>query len=478
LHQWLIVLQAKKLECAAQPPAALPDMLFMAFSMPLPAAANEEANADVQHQDAAWQLSSSIQHAASPGWVKWVAEQLDAELAGKLFQAAIAHANFNAIKLLDSIKPGLAPASVWAALAQAVQQQDTSTLAQLCSLSSAKTCSADLLVAPLLAAIKAGYREGIDQIIGVSGLLQRLTTAHVSGLLLAMLQLDCCRDDLFRKLIALPAARLLPWDAFEVSFNAVIEHQPWQLFALISSLPAQAAQMAFSHLLAAVQVAVRLQDVEAVQQCLALPAVCNSEPDQLRQLLIAALQLRASAFASVKPLFALCRAPAAQRLSSKMIEDVLEAAFDTRNRIWPVLRRLVPLMCQLPQANHMQLSSVIEWLQLALALPSPFVTAALGSWLEQYAVQPGDGSIRASFGSREAAALLVSALPTGASGSLTSLKELCSLECVKRAADASAVVWVLDSTMALRDDAALRCYQADELLLQLPSAAAIPDCSE
>jgi hypothetical protein len=394
------VLQAKKLERATQPPAALQDMLLMAFSMPLPAAAHAAGAAAVRPQNAAWQLCSVVKHAASPDWVNWVAEQLHAELAGKLFQAAAAHANFKAIKLLDSIKPGLAPASVWAALAHAVQQQDINTLAQLCNLSSAKTCDADLLVAPLLAAFKARYREGTDQIVGISGLLQRPTPAHVSGLLLAMLQSDCFRDGLFTKVIALPAARRLPLDRFEAFFNAAIEHQERQLFALMSSMPAQAAQMAFSHPLAAVQVAVRLQDEQLVQQCLALPAVCSAEPGQLRQLLIAVLQLRGNSPSSLKPLEALCRAPAAQGLSSQMIEDALEAAFDTSNMRWSVLRWLVPQMCQLPQAHGMQLSSILGWLQLALALPSPIVTAALGSWLEQVAVQPGNGSIRACFGSR------------------------------------------------------------------------------
>lgn len=80
-----------------------------------------------------------------------------------------------------------------------------------------------------------------------------------------------------------------------------------------------------------------------------------------------------------------------------MIEDVLETAFHIKSRNWAVLQRLVPLMCELPQAHCVQPSSILAWLQLALARPSQQVTAALCSWLDREATQPSIALAMAAF---------------------------------------------------------------------------------
>jgi hypothetical protein len=161
-----------------------------------------------------------------------------------------------------------------------------------------------------------------------------------------------------------------------------------------------------------------------------------------------------------------------------MIEDVLCTAYLAENRVRSVLQWLVPMMCELPQAQGMQLSSVIEWLQIVLARSSePEVTAALCSWVEFNAAQPQPvgAAVGASFGSREAESLLASALPTDTSGSVLSFETMCSLECIRRKADAGAVVRVLDSTLAFgSEDRCSYPAAATALLLQLPAAAHIP----
>jgi hypothetical protein len=114
-----------------------------------------------------------------------------------------------------------------------------------------------------------------------------------------------------------------------------------------------------------------------------------------------------------------------QHLSHEMNEDVLKTAFDTSNRKWVELHWLVPVMCQLPQAHRMQLSSVLEWLQLSLAQAAQPVTHTLCSWMERAAAQQGDAA--GDFGSREAGGLLASAIPTDSGGSLSGLGAVCSL---------------------------------------------------
>jgi hypothetical protein len=470
------VLQADELEAATQPPADLQDMLLMAFNMPMPAATAAVAawlppHAAIAYRSTAAMLCQVIGEAASPAWKQWVKEQLSAQLAGQLFQAAAA-CDLYAFTALDSIKPGLVPATVFAAIGEVVQQKDTKTLKHLCRLSSAKTCDAELLVAPLLAALRAGYSAGVEEIVGIDGLLQRLTAAHVTDLLLAMLQVEHSYG-LFARLVDLPAAQQLPFGSFKALFEAAVQLQEQLLFPFIRGMPAQAAQLKYVEVLAAVQLAVQLQDTGAVQQCLALPAACDPEPDQLRQLFVAVLQLNGRK--RLMPLEALGSRPNIHRLSHEMIEDVLKTAFDTSNRKWVVLQWLVPVMCHLPQAGRMQLSSILEWLQLSLAQPAQAVTTALCNLMERTAAQRGDGP-GPSFGSREAEGLLVSALPTGTGGSLAGLETVCSLECVRHAADGSTVARVLNSIMAFI--VAFRAAghgtaAAIQLLLQLPAAASM-----
>jgi hypothetical protein len=446
------VLQAKQLESATEPPAALQDMLLMAFNMPMPAATAAAVaawllpRAAVAYRSTAARLCQVVWKAESPAWQDWVEEQLDDQLAGQLFHAAAVRGDLDAFKALNRIKPGPVPATVFAAMGEVVQKQDTDMLKHLCSLNSTKTCDAELLVAPLLTALQAGYLAGVRNIVGIDGLLQRPTAAHVSDLLLAMLQAGD-RDALFATMAELPAAQQLPVSSFKAVYEAAVQMQQRQLFALIGSMPAHSAQLTFVGVLAAVQVAVQLQDAGAVQQCLALPAACDPEPDHLRQLLLTVMQLKGDMPTRLGPLEALCSMQNMQHLSHQLIEDVLNTAFDASNRAWAVLHWLVPVMCQLPQARSMQLSSILEWLQLSLARPAPPVTTALCSWLNRAAAQPGDAAGR-GFGSREAEALLVSALPTGMSRLLSGLEAVCSLQCVKAMADVSSIVRLLKTYMA------------------------------
>jgi hypothetical protein len=194
-----------------------------------------------------------------------------------------------------------------------------------------------------------------------------------------------------------------------------------------------------------------------------------------------------------------------QQLTQQMIQDVLQTAFKEQYRVWSVLRWLVPLMCQLPQAHGMQLSSVLGWLQFALARSSKEVTAALCSWLDSYAAQvgiepPGNGfggyvmeewcslldwdaadpgndvGLGANFGSREAECLLAAALPTGTGGSLAGLEAVCSLPCVRLVAEARTVARLLESTLAA-GSLAVGVVELGSVgaaatqLLQLPAAA-------
>jgi hypothetical protein len=265
----------------------------------------------------------------------------------------------------------------------------------------------------------------------------------------------------------LSAAHQLPFGSFKALFDAAVQLQERRLFVLIQGLPAQAAQLQFVDVLAAVHVAVQLQDVGVVQQCLALPVVCHPEPDHLRQLLVAVLQLKCDTPTWLSPLGALCSMENMQHLGHEMIEHILETAFDTSNRKWVELHWLVPVMCQLPQAHRMQLSSVLGWLQLALAQPAQPVTAALCSWMESAAAHPGDGA-GPGFGSGDAEELLVSALPTGTGGSLSGHEAVCSLQFARRAADSSTVTRVLNRLAEF--GAAMHCSGAMQLLL--PAAAA------
>jgi hypothetical protein len=154
---------------------------------------------------------------------------------------------------------------------------------------------------------------------------------------------------------------------------------------LLDSIPAQAAQLVFVDVLAAVQLAAALQDAQAVQQCLALRAVIDAEPEHLRQLLVAVLQLNSGAATLLRPLEALCSMQNTQHLSHAMIEDVLKTAFDTSSMDCARLQSLVPLMRQLPQAQGMQLDSMLEWCSatdlyqqlVRLTQPAGLVSAAL-----------------------------------------------------------------------------------------------------
>jgi hypothetical protein len=106
-------------------------MLLMACNMPDVEDDDDEVDAPWWPVSAAARLLNAIQtqQAAHPAWEQWVAEHFTEGLAGNLFLAAAARENIRAINLIGSIKPGAVPAAaVYAALAEAVQQEHTDSI--------------------------------------------------------------------------------------------------------------------------------------------------------------------------------------------------------------------------------------------------------------------------------------------------------------------------------------------------------------
>jgi hypothetical protein len=191
-------------------------MLLMACNIP---ADDDDDNGDDDDEDdedePPWPVSEAVsllstiqsQQAAQPAWEQWVAEHFTVELAGKLFLAAAARENAEAMTLINSIKPGAVPAAaVYAALAKAVQQEQTHIVLDLCE-GAASVCDAASLVPLLLAALEQGYAGGWEALLGLAG--QRLDAAQLLTLLHAAVEHG--NSQFLSDLVQLPAATQLQW---------------------------------------------------------------------------------------------------------------------------------------------------------------------------------------------------------------------------------------------------------------------------
>jgi hypothetical protein len=183
------VLQVLKLQreikAAEEPPAALEDMLLIAFNMARP------VRRWLQPESAAVRLLTAIkQQTACHAWRQWVALKLDADLAGALFLSADKNQDIQAIRLLDRIKPEAVPAvAVNAALTHAVQQKKAPWLAVLCNESFTKACDTDVVSLLMVEAARQGNPHNFVQtLIKIPGLQQRLLPAQVSSLMLELLR--------------------------------------------------------------------------------------------------------------------------------------------------------------------------------------------------------------------------------------------------------------------------------------------------
>jgi hypothetical protein len=169
-----------------------------------------------------------------------------------------------------------------------------------------------------------------------------------------------------------------------------------------------------------------------------------------------------------RPLQQLLGRPAVQQFSFEMIGGVLQTAFSTNG--WTSLEWMLPQLCQLPQAHQLQLNSILAWLQTTLAKRKKQEAAVLFSWLERNTADPS-----VSLSSSAAEELMQSVLPTTTGGYLSGLEAVCSLQSVRRAADASIVVRMMDRAFAYEGvQACSDPAAAAKLLLQLPAAAEVP----
>jgi hypothetical protein len=90
------------------------------------------------------------------------------------------------------------------------------------------------------------------------------------------------------------------------------------------------------------------------------------------------------------------------------------------------------------------------------------------------AAKAATGTAWGGLTNKQAEQLLARALPLAKRGSVPGLRTICSMQCVRRVVDTSAVVRVLDSALVCRGLRACRQPTvAAELLLQLPAAAGI-----
>jgi hypothetical protein len=246
----LCCLQVLELLDAEEPPDTLLDMLLMAFNMQYSVEVFP-AN-DAPCYNVAKHLIEAVmqKQALNRSWKFWMSQQFTSELAGNLYLAAAARENTEGMRLLVKLRPAaLTAAVIGPALANAVQQQKTKTLEYLCKLSEAKTWDVNLLVQPLVVAMRRGYDDCEQLILGTDGLLRRLDAVHMADLLLAKL-MAMHNDNIISRLAKLPQARQLQWDRFEGLLAAAVNQQDSRLFELIKLLPAQAAQMGPSHVFA------------------------------------------------------------------------------------------------------------------------------------------------------------------------------------------------------------------------------------
>jgi hypothetical protein len=394
-------------------------MLLMACNMP--DAAEDEVAAVI--------LLTIVrtQQAEQPDWEQWVAEHLTEKLAGNLFLAAAARRNTKAMTLIYNIKPGAVPAAaVYAALADAVQQEQTETVIHLCQ-GAASVCDTASLVSLLLAALEQGYAEGLRALVGLAG--QGIEAAQLVTLLHAALKHK--NTQFLIDLVQLPAAKQLQQAecAALLSFALALPRKGASGLVppLVVEVPALSASMTIDHVNEIFKVAAQQRDDDDLLQYTQLSAVQLAAPAQLQQQLLVVLQL----------------------LRAALLDHDADVSVDIDNSI------IISLL-------EMSLSRGAVW-------PGHSGIAALCSLLEQKSAQAGWVGLTC----QQAEQLLAHAVPTPNGGSVPGLTSLCSLECVQQAVDSSATMRLLGRALAFgklkvcRDPAAVM-----KQLLQLPAAAA------
>jgi hypothetical protein len=314
------------------------------------------------------------QQAASAAWQQWVAEQLNAELAGNLFSAAATRGNAAAVKALDAIKPAAVPETVFGnTLADAVEQEQSALLQVLCKHSSMRTATPSVrqLVVPLLlASLEDDDTEGVVHLLLTNTMVQkRLQPSHTFKLMLAALEAD--HEQCVRLLLQLPGVqRLQPMHFITlmrhfVSDEPAFINQPQHhlLPVIVKHVPAAALAAPPMALPAAywptaynlIALALQRQDSSAVQLYVEwVPVTAAIPPDRMVSLMKDTLPKCPAAFCTLSSL------PGAQQLSSGNIEELLvrigEAPFNSE------MAACVQVLCGLPQASHMQCSTIRDLL--------------------------------------------------------------------------------------------------------------------
>ncbi|WIA13771.1 hypothetical protein OEZ85_007325 [Tetradesmus obliquus] len=145
----------------------------------------------------------------------------------------------------------------------------------------------------------------------------------------------------------------------------------------------------------------------------------------------------------------LCSFQQAQELSADMVEGLVEATFSVIKQApaaTPLLGKVWPLLCQLPQAQHIQPATILAWLGQCLSQERHQAAAALAVLLDQAAVLTAWGGLTR----QEVEQLLARALPVAKRGSVQGLKATCSMQCVRSVMNTSTVVHVLDAALVFR----------------------------
>ncbi|WIA13773.1 hypothetical protein OEZ85_007323 [Tetradesmus obliquus] len=155
----------------------------------------------------------------------------------------------------------------------------------------------------------------------------------------------------------------------------------------------------------------------------------------------------------------LCSFQQAQELSADMVEGLVEATFSVIKQApaaTPLLGKVWPLLCQLPQAQHIQPATILAWLGQCLSQERHQAAAALAVLLDQAAVLTAWGGLTR----QEVEQLLARALPVAKRGSVQGLKATCSMQCVRSVMNTSTVVHVLDAALVFRG---LRAWLIDDV---------------
>uniref|UniRef100_A0A383VXF6 Uncharacterized protein n=1 Tax=Tetradesmus obliquus TaxID=3088 RepID=A0A383VXF6_TETOB len=310
-------------------------------------------------------------------------------------------------------------------------------LAQLCKQGAAKACRTEAAMSLLLASFNQGYPEGAERLLGMPGLGKGLTPGQVSSLLLAALQGPTTARKCISILLNVPAAQEMQWDSCEALLEAALmQHSTGAadvLPDLVGQLPLLARKMSFDQLQRTYQAAAQRYNDEALRLYVRLPVVRNASPAQLQQLMHLSLELCGAAFTeqqrSVSSNMAgfntLCSFQQAQELSADMVEGLVEATFSVIKQApaaTPLLGKVWPLLCQLPQAQHIQPATILAWLGQCLSQERHQAAAALAVLLDQAAVLTAWGGLTR----QEVEQLLARALPVAKRGSVQGV--VCDLQ--------------------------------------------------